>query len=302
MTQRQRPTSGENNLYEWSQYDNAPKERRNNIVSETVTIYGEAPSGAHEAEPRWIIWKETRQDNGQILREYAQDGRNDLLWIYNSNAFNPVPDPTGTPYAILLDNQIVFDGMGAGLPVANITVLDVDDIAHTITDIYDPSNKFIVMGNTLLLSDSVQLIDIAYPLKLRAVDDDGNIFEQMFTITVEDPAPAPQAALGELNIFEEDLTVASAATVAIIDYTVPANRTFRIRKIYCAGGNRGRFEVEISGVKEAEKRTYYTYFDTSFDFENIEVTAGETIKIYAENLGSSTACYNSNLRGYQYAT
>jgi hypothetical protein len=302
MTQRQRPTSGENNLYEWSQYDNAPKERRNNIVSETVTIYGEAPSGAHEAEPRWIIWKETRQDNGQILREYAQDGRNDLLWIYNSNAFNPVPDPTGTPYAILLDNQIVFDGMGAGLPVANITVLDVDDIAHTITDIYDPSNKFIVMGNTLLLSDSVQLIDIAYPLKLRAVDDDGNIFEQMFTITVEDPSPAPQAALGELNIFEEDLTVASAATVAIIDYTVPANRTFRIRKIYCAGGNRGRFEVEISGVKEAEKRTYYTYFDTSFDFENIEVTAGETIKIYAENLGSSTACYNSNLRGYQYAT
>lgn len=300
MVQRQRPTTGDNNLYEWSQYDNAPRERRNNIVSEDITIYGEAPSGAHESEPRWIIWKETRLENGQIVREYAQDGRNDLIWIFNSNAFNPVPDPTGTPYAILLDNDCVFDGMGAGLPVANISVLDVDHAIHDLQIIYDPSDKFILSGNVLLLKNSVQLLDIAYQLKIRATDPDGNTFEQPFAIYVKEVVVGTPIVPGEKNYFEEDLAVASSATSAIIDYTVPVGFGFRIREIYCTGTNRGRYYVEIEGNKEAEKRTYYTYYDTSFDFENIEVTAGQTIKIYAENLGLNTACYNSNLRGYLY--
>jgi hypothetical protein len=301
MTTRQRPVTGENNLFEWSQYNQAPKERRNNIVSETVTIYGEAPSGAHEAEARWIIWKETREDNGQILREYAQDGRNDLIWIYNSIAFDPAPDLSGTPYAILLDNDIVYDGMGAGLPVANITVLDIDDTFHTLEIIYDPEDKFILSGNVLLLKNPVQLIDIAYPLKLRAIDDDGNIYEQMHAIYVNEiPGPGPTIEPGEKNFFDENLALASGAVDAIIDYTVPAGFGFRIRNIHCFGTNRGRYYVEINGFKEAEKRTYYTYYDTSFDFENIEVSEGQTIKIYAENVGSNTGCFNANLRGFLY--
>jgi hypothetical protein len=211
-----------------------------------------------------------------------------------------VPDPTGTPYAILLDNDCVFDGMGAGLPVANISVLDIDHATHTLQIIYDPSDKFILSGNVLLLKNSVQLLDIAYQLKLRAIDPEGNIYEQPFAIYVKEVIVGPVIEPGEKNYFEENLALASGATDAIIDYTVPTGFGFRIREIYCTGTNRGRYYVEIAGSKEAEKRTYYTYYDTSFDFENIEVAEGETIKIYAENLGSNTACYNSNLRGYLY--
>lgn len=301
MTQRQHPSTGENNLFEWRQYQQSPRERRNNIVSENVTIYGEAPSGAHEAEPRWIIWKETREDNGQILREYAQDGRNDLLWIYNTIAFDPAPDLSGAPYAILLDNDIVYDGMGAGLPVANITVLDIDDTFHDLQIVYDPADKFILSGNVLLLKNSVQVVDIAYPLKLKATDDEGNAYEQIHAIYVKDiPGPGPTVEAGEKNYFDELPALAAGDTDAIIEYTVPAGFGFRIRELYCYGKNRGRYYVEIGGFKQAEKQTYYTYYDTSFDFENIEVSEGQTIKIYAENLGLNAAYFNANIRGFLY--
>jgi len=188
----QKPTT-DNNLAERSLYMNSPRERRMNVVSEYVTIYGEAPSGAHEAEPKWTIWRETKDESGRITVDYAQDGSNNLYWIYNSVAFNPVPDNSGKPYYIELDNNIVYDGMVAGLPVANISVYDVDDLTHTLSIVFDPFSKFTISGNTLFLQDSVQLIDIAYPLKIRATDPDGNQYEQVFAIYVQDPLAPPPA-------------------------------------------------------------------------------------------------------------
>jgi hypothetical protein len=297
---RQNP-SDQSNLHQWELYNSAPRERRQNVVSENETIYGEAPSGAHEAEPRWHIWKETRDEQGRITVLHAQGGINTLYWIYSTIAFDPVPDLTGKPYWIELDNNIVYDGMGAGLPVANITVLDVDDITHVITDVFDPFNKFTVVGNVLTLTDSVQLIDIAYPLKLKAVDGDGNVYMQTFAIYVQDMPPVvPPNFTGEINDFQEDL-VASASTATLIDYTVPSNRELRMRLVDCFGKNQGKFWVEIDGNKVAEKETYWTYYETKFDFDNFEVTSGENIKVFVENKGINTALFNARLRGYQYA-
>lgn len=301
MAARQNPTD-KNNLTQWSLYETAPKERRMNVVSEYVTIYGEAPSGAHEAEPVWKIWRESKDENGRITVEFAQDGANNLYWIYNSVSFDPVVDLSGNPYFIQLDNDIVYDGMGAGLPVANISVLDVDDITHDIEVVHDPYNKFTVVGNVLVLTDTVQLIDIAYPLRLRATDDEGNSYDQVFAIYVQDTTP-PVAGdfVGELNLFEEDATVAASNTVTLIDYTLPANRELRFRIAEAFGDNIGAFEVQIDGVRVALKKTYYTYYETDFAFENFTVESGQNIKILATNRGSNAAYFNARIRGYQYA-
>ena len=301
MAARQNPTD-KNNLTQWSLYETAPKERRMNVVSEYVTIYGEAPSGAHEAEPVWKIWKESKDENGRITVEFAQGGANNLYWIYNSVSFDPVVDLGGNPYFIQLDNDIVYDGMGAGLPVANISVFDVDDITHDIEVVHDPYNKFTVVGNVLVLTDTVQLIDIAYPLRLRATDDEGNSYDQVFAIYVQDTTP-PVAGdfVGELNLFEEDATVAASNTVTLIDYTLPANRELRFRIAEAFGDNIGAFEVQIDGVRVALKKTYYTYYETDFAFENFTVESGQNIKILATNRGSNAAYFNARIRGYQYA-
>lgn len=301
MSAKQNPTD-QQNLAQWSLYQTAPRERRMNVVSEFETIFGEAPSGAHEAEPRWVIWREVKDENGRITRDYAQDGANNLYWIYNTIAFNPVPDQSGRPYSIELDNNIVFDGMVAGLPVANITVGDVDDLSHNITVVNDPNNKFNVVGNTLLLADSVQLIDIAYPLKLRAQDDDGNTFDQVFAIYVKDPNPAPASEfIGELNLFEEDGAVASGATATILDYTIPPNRELRFRLCEVFGRNTGNYTVEIDGDLVARKETYYTRYETEFNFDNFELLEGQNLQIKVENKGPQTAYFNARVRGYQYA-
>jgi len=300
MTARQNP-SDQQNLHQWELYGAGPRERRQNVVSEYETIYGEAPSGAHEAEPRWHIWKETKDEQGRITVLHAQDGINTLYWIYNSVAFNPVVDLSGKPYWIELDNDCVFDGMGAGLPVANISVLDIDDITHTISVAFDPFNKFTVIGNVLYLADSVQLIDIAYPLKLRATDDDGNVYDQVFAIYVKDlPPVTPANFTGELNEFNE-IIVASGATGEILSYTIPSDRELRMRLVDCFGKNRGRFYITLDGDKIAEKETYWTYYETKFDFDNFEVGSGAEIRVFVENNGDEPTTFNTRLRGYQYS-
>lgn len=297
---KQNPTD-QQNLSQWELYKAAPRERRMNVVSEFETIYGEAPSGAHEAEPRWVIWKETKDESGRITLDYAQEGRNDLIWLYNESAFDPIPNPDGTPYAIQLDNNIVYDGMGAPLPVANITVLDIDDVTHTIQIIQDPFDKFQILGNVLALKNSVQLIDVAYPLKLRAIDDEGKSFDQWFAIYVQEMPPGtPASFTGELNVYAEN-NIVTGDTVTLIDYDVPSDRGLRLRMIEGFGKNLGGFEILIDDVRVAYKETYYTHYHTEFDFENFELEPDQNIKVKVTNRNNfNTALFNARLRGYQY--
>lgn len=295
----QRPTT-ENSTYEWQLFQNKPRERRNLVVSEFETIYGQAPSGAHESEERWQIWREITDENGRTQIEYAQNGSNSLRWIYASVIFTPQPNGP-FPYFIELDNYIVYDGMVAGLPIANITVYDADSTVHTIEVSDDPANKFMVSGGILYLKNSVQLLDVAYPLKLRATDPDGNQYTQPIAIYVQDPTP-PVAGdfVGELNVYQEE-SVTVPLDVTVIDYTVPPARKVRMRSIEAFGMNKGSFTIEINGDVVARKETYYTKYETVFDFENYPLEPGDNIKVVADNKGTNTGLFNARLRGYQYA-
>lgn len=296
----QRPTDYQN-LTQWNLFNKGPKERRVHVVSETETIYGEAPSGTHEAEDKWIIWREIVQDNGAVHKEYAQNGANNLRWIWNTLAFLPTPDASGRPYYIQLDNQNVVDGMTAGMAVANIVVYDINDTNHVIEVANDPSDKFTVSGNVLYLSGLARLIDVAYPLKLRATDKDGNIYEQWFSIRVIAAPGAPAANyIGELNVFQE-ATIPSGGTATVLSYTVPSDRAIAMHAFEAFGKNVAEVYVYIDGTLMARKDTNYAQYEVLFDFENFKIHKDSVIEVKMVNNGPTTEYFNARLRGYQYA-
>lgn len=297
---RQNPTD-QNNLSQWLLYNNQPCEIRKNILSSSVTVFGKAPSGANEADNVWQIWKQDKDPvTGSISIEFAQKGANNLIWLYNSTAFDPVPNPNGTPYAIQLDNDLVVDGTGLGTPVANITVLDVDNDVTSIVVQNDPDGKFQVSGTVLLLNDTVDIDDVAYQVTLRATDALGNTFDQLFGITVVDAAPPAVDPLGEISIYSE-ANVASATEDPILDYTVPAGNQFKMSIIDCFGENVGQFRVEIDGAAEGRKQTSSLYYETLFDFSDVVLVASTNIIVYARNDGGTAADFTVQLKGDQYA-
>jgi hypothetical protein len=165
---------------------------------------------------------------------------------------------------------------------------------------YDPSGKFALAANVLLLADTVLLSDIAYSIKIRATDSNGNTYDQVFAIYVLDAAPPAAVEVGEINIFDQALSVLTGAQATITNFTVPADRIFRVNIIDCFGYNTGIFEVEIDGVLVAKKGTFSTYYETSFDLDNLEITAGQNLTVKVINTGATTAEFNSRLKGYQY--
>jgi hypothetical protein len=295
---QQRPTTA-GNLSEWDRFRASPRERRVLAVSEYETIFGEAPSGAHESEERWLIWKEITDETGKVTVEYAQGGRNDLRWIHASISF--IPQANGPyPYFIELDNYNVFDGMAAGLPVANITVYDSDSGSHVLDLYEDIGDQFFISGGVLFLNKPVQIIDVAYPIKIRATDPDGNQYIQPIAIYIQEFPPVPGSFIGELNVFVED-SVLPTAVSTIISYQVPASRRLRLRFIEVFGKNKANFSVLVDGDLVAKKGTYYTHYSDNFDFQNFLVEPGQTLTVLAENLGGVATYFNARMRGYQYA-
>jgi hypothetical protein len=250
----------------------------------------------------WIIWRETIDPEGRVTREYAQGGRNDLVWIYASDAFDPQPIDDHTPYQIILDNNQVFDGMVAGLPVANIAVLDPDHVTgdQTITVISDPSNKFTVVGTTLILTDTVDIADIAYSLTLNTVDPDGNSYQQIFAIYISDPlAPAPEFT-GRINIFNEE-DILSLDTEVVLSYTVPSDRAVRLSTLEGFGETLGNFSVKVDGIIIARKKNTWGQYEVDFPFDEYVINPDEVLTVEVTNLKTATCPFNVRLLGYQYA-
>lgn len=195
---KQKPTT-KDNLVQWDLYQKQPKEKRYNKISASLTIFGEAPAGVNEADPSWLIWKEERDNAGNIFTTYAQGGRNDLRWIYNEIAFDPVSDPTrvppatdGTvPYAITLSNDEILDGTPAGTVIGALTVFDDNSVVHTLTIVNDPFNFFNIVAGNLVSILPADITDVAYPVRIRATDPEGNAFETWLTVTVVEAVPTP---------------------------------------------------------------------------------------------------------------
>lgn len=299
---KQNPTD-QNNLIQWELYNASPKRIERFEESENVTIFGSAPAGAHVAEPVWIIWRETVDDYGRVTREYAQEGANNLVWIYAANAFDPQPIDDQSPYHIIIDNNTVVDGMVATLPVANIAVLDPDHTTgdQTLTIISDPAGKFAIAGTTLILADTVYASDVAYPVTIQTEDPDGNIYSQIFAIYVSDPSAPPIEFAGRLNEFDENAAVPYNVETTILTYTVPADRAVRLDKIEVFGKNIAKFSIEVDGARVAYVETHWTKYDHLFEFLDYVVEAAEVVTVKVTNKTNEAQYFNARLLGVQYA-
>lgn len=59
------------------------------------------------------------------------------------------------------------------------------------------------------------------------------------------------------NIFNEQLAVASGATVSLVSYTVPAGKTAILERIWVSGENIAKYEVYVNASKIDVGRTYF---------------------------------------------
>jgi hypothetical protein len=107
----------------------------------------------------------------------------------------------------------------------------------------------------------------------------------------------PSATGAVSNNYAEALSVAGLATVTIISYTVPVNKIFRIKRVDFSGGNRAIYKLDINGSTASTKRLYYTNYNGDFDMENLELSAGDIVRVIVENKTNMIADFNTNIIG-----
>ena len=100
-----------------------------------------------------------------------------------------------------------------------------------------------------------------------------------------------------LPIYDEANSVAGLATATIINYTVPAGKELKTRTIDVSGDNVAKYFLEVDGNTEDTKRTYYTYFNETFELHGQVYGPGVNIKIIVENRRNSTADFNAKILG-----
>lgn len=101
----------------------------------------------------------------------------------------------------------------------------------------------------------------------------------------------------KINQYDE-ITLASGNTATIVQYTVPASKTLNLELIEFSGENIARFFIEIDGVKEAQKRTYFaSNYSGEFLFNKLRVDENILIRLRVENFRPSTANFDGRILG-----
>lgn len=100
-----------------------------------------------------------------------------------------------------------------------------------------------------------------------------------------------------LNIFSEITSVATNTETEIDSYTVPFGQSFFLRLIDVSGTNMAKYTIELNASKIAVKRTYFTHFNTDFDFKSLELVSGDVLKIKVIHDRSETGDFESRIMG-----
>ena len=100
-----------------------------------------------------------------------------------------------------------------------------------------------------------------------------------------------------LNVFNQLSGVPVASEQTIVSYTVGAGTELILSRVDVGGENKGTYTVEIDGVVEALKRTYYTKYDTEFLFNRLIVQAGSTIDIKVIHNGDGSSDHEARIAG-----
>jgi hypothetical protein len=106
-----------------------------------------------------------------------------------------------------------------------------------------------------------------------------------------------------INQTGEQLLVASGSETTVATYTVPAGKIFYIERVEYDGTNLSVYRVKIDGVKQAQKRTYWTGgFSGHFEFTlnqstGLSAAAGQVVILTAIHSAASTSDYFARIQG-----
>ena len=99
-----------------------------------------------------------------------------------------------------------------------------------------------------------------------------------------------------INLYSEILSLASLATSNVILYTVPVSKKLKVKRIDFSGENRATFSVDVNGSIQSKKRLYFTRYNGEFILD-LNLIAGDVIRLIVENNTNSVADFNGNLQG-----
>lgn len=100
-----------------------------------------------------------------------------------------------------------------------------------------------------------------------------------------------------INSYNEILSLAGLASANVVLYTVPVGNIFTLSRIDFSGENKATYKVDINGSIQAKKRTWYIDYNGEIIFNNINLVAGDIIKLIVENNSNSIANFNANIQG-----
>ncbi len=118
------------------------------------------------------------------------------------------------------------------------------------------------------------------------------------------PVTVTTAESGEVvSNYGEALSVANGATATISSYSVPMGKFFHIQFIEVGGSNIATYHVEINGVVQARKRTWFAGgLNEKFDFikeanRGLRITAGDQITVHAVHSRPSAGDFEARIVG-----
>ena len=100
-----------------------------------------------------------------------------------------------------------------------------------------------------------------------------------------------------LNQYSEPNSVAGLSTATVLNYIVPVQKELKLKTIECSGENRALYIVEINNVVQSKKSTYFTKYNTTFEFFDFKLNAGDNLKITVQNKSTTFADFNANILG-----
>lgn len=138
-------------------------------------------------------------------------------------------------------------------------------------------------------------------------DASGNLLVSNLDVplsTLETTLASIEVALGALPLFHagmyvygEQLAVAADATVTLVTYTVPPERTFYWAHTTGSGDTSAKYEMSLNASKVSVQRASYAVFNVDFVVTGITCNAGDVLHLIVTNAGTGSANFNGTIYG-----
>lgn len=129
---------------------------------------------------------------------------------------------------------------------------------------------------------------------------DGNIARRVFVANeAADAIPVYLAGSNgdKISVRGAISSLAASSLTTIQSYTVPVGKTLALKEIEVSGENAAEYTVEIDSTIEAKKRTYFTHYNTSFNWNDVRFSEGTVIDIRVIHQSDEVGDFDSRIIG-----